>query len=212
MKQETLSKINIPIYDFMKTIRYHKDRMKVLEQGKYILPRLYFITETYKDLPKANKYSMNKDYGEGFTYYEPDELLQVTHDRHMDFYKHILNQVLPSNHFPQRKQYYPIALSFIDLSGSRRNRPTAIKIPHVHSLFIISPKTQKRFDTLIENNFKLDLESPKTRFIKTVDCEEVPWDWKDVQRVVGYSSKFYNSTYSKKYVEEVRSKIFSMHG
>jgi hypothetical protein len=212
MNQEVLSKINIPISDFMKTIKYHKDRMKMLDEGKCILPRLYFITETYKDLPKENKYSMSKKYDEGFTSYDPDELLQITHNRHMDFYKHILNQVLPSNHFPQRKKYYPIALSFIDLSGSRYNRPTAIKIPHVHSLFIISPKTQERFEALKDNNFKLDLESPKTRFIKTIDCEEVPWDWRDVQRVIGYSSKFYNSVHSKKYPEDIGSKIFSMHG
>jgi hypothetical protein len=206
------------IEDFVKSINTNLNIMKnrasqdaVVTQGTTI-PALYFITETFKEVPKSSKQRPDSRFDTAYTYMEPKDLLDITGRWHAKFYKHILNQTVPSNHYPSRKAAYPIAYSFIDLSGSKFNHNSFLKMPHVHSIFIVPPKTLGRFKSLISDEFRIEEKYPKTNNIKTFDCQRIKIDDDDLYRVIEYSSKFYRSSYAKMFSEEIRSNIFTMHG
>lgn len=175
-------------------------------------PGLFFITLTFKDLPQADPQSrMTKDVTKS-PFHDPSRLLQITHDRQSKFYKHVLNQTVPSNHYPSRKKDFPVALSFIDLSGARFHRSNLLKMPHTHSIFIVPPKTLPRFKELVRDDFRISGDLPKTKHIQTFDCQRMPWRQDDLHRVLDYSSKFYRSGYAKTFPEDILSIVFSMFG
>lgn len=206
------------IKGFLQTIQHHKDRMldpaspDAVVSPDTTTPGLFFITETFNDLPNATSNEPLYSHKPAFAYHDKNDLIDLTHKRHAKFYKHILNQSVPSNHFPQRKKLYPVALSFIDLSGSRQHRPNTLKVPHVHSVFVVPPKTLPRFKKLIKDEFRLSPESSKTHHIKSVDCQRMLWDWREIEKVVSYSAKFYLGEYAKSFSEDTKSLIFSIHG
>jgi hypothetical protein len=122
---------------FLSTVNDNINRMRrdasqdaIVSLGT-IEPALYFITETFKDLPRSNSDQLDSKLDAAYVYAEPKDLIKVTSDRHAKFYKHILNQTVPSNHYPSRKKFYPVALSFIDLAGSRHHQSSFLKVPHV---------------------------------------------------------------------------------
>jgi hypothetical protein len=194
--------------NLLETIKYHRQRMINDAIRGFMKPKLYFITETFNDLPR--KESSNQ-VTSSYSYHEPKELLQITHDRHADFYKHILNQTVPSNHYPSRKKFYPVAMSFIDLAGSKHHRSSFLKMPHVHSLFIVPARTEEKFELLIEDQFRRG-DLPKTKHVQTVSCQNVDWRDPDVTNLLSYSSKFYRSDYAKSLPDDIRSLLFTMHG
>lgn len=203
----------------LKTLRFHKKRMMETASADVFVssdtnsPGLFFITETFKDLTDNGKKEKLFRHEAKYQIQQPKDLLSVASQRHHLFYKHILNQTVSSNHFPNRKKDYPIALSFIDLSGARYNHHAFFSMPHVHSLFIVPQKTLGRFNALTAENFRLTPRTPKTESIKTVKCDEIGWDWKEIANVMGYSAKTYLSHAGDKYFpQDVRSLLFTMHG
>jgi hypothetical protein len=203
----------------MKTIRYHKNKMMTEASRDAFVsqdtnsPGLFFITETFTELAEGNRSEPLFRQKARYQIHQPKDLLDIACERHRLFYKHILNQTVPSNHFPSRKKDYPIALSFIDLAGSRFNRPAYFRMPDVHSIFIVPPKTMKRFTALLSDDFRRVPETKKIQSIKTTHWEEVAWDWNEISRVIDYSSKSYRiHSRSHYYPKESQSLFFQMHG
>ena len=208
----------VTIADFIKSINDWINIMKerasqdaVVSQGT-TTPALYFITETFKEVPRSAKQGPDSRFDTAYVYMEPEELLAITGKRHANFYKHILNQTVPSNNYPSRKRDFPIAFSFIDVAGSRINRASFLKMPHVHSIFIVPPKTLDRFKSLISDDFRIGELYPKTKDVQTFKCDRIQINDSELYRVIKYSSKFYRSNYAKSFPEEIRSQFFTMHG
>lgn len=203
---------------FLSTVNENINRMKRdASQDGIVLPgtiepALYFITETFREISRSYNNQLDSKFDTAYVYIEPKDLIKITSDRHAKFYKHILNQTVSSNHYPSRKKLYPVALSFIDLAGSRHHQSSFLKMPHVHSLFIIPPKSLDRFKLLVADNFRISDVYAKTRDVKTIHCERVEVDATRSDKIISYSSKFYRSNYAKILPEEIRSTIFSMHG
>lgn len=207
------------IQQCLETIRFHKNKITshastdAFASTDANVPGLFFITETFKELNDAGREEPLFRKKTSFQIHQPKELLQVAHQRHQLFYKHILNQTVPSNHFPQRRKHFPIALSFIDLPGARQNHHAFFKMPHVHSIFIIPPKALPRFNNLVKEDFRLLPTTEKTKNVLTIDCQEMCWDWKEIKKVTNYSAKSYLSSFGINYFpEDVKSLFFTMSG
>lgn len=207
------------LHQLLKTIRHHKMKMMNTASPDAFVsqdtntPGLFFITETFTELAEGNRSEPLFRRKARYKTQQPNDLLEIAVQRHRLFYKHILNQTVPSNHFQNRKKDYPVALSFIDLAGSKNNHPAYFEMPHAHSIFIVPPKTLPRFNALLSEDFRRFPETKKTESIKTAHFEEVPWDWNEIRRVVDYSSKSYRTlSRSHYYPKDSRSLFFQMHG
>lgn len=203
----------------LKTINFHKNEMmKRASPDAFVspdtkAPGLFYITNTFKELAENERKETLFKQKTAFQIVEPKELLEIAYQRNKMFYKHILNQTVPSNHRQNRKKDYPVALSFVDLAGSKENHHAYFKMPHVHSLFIVPQKTLPRFNSLISADFRLMPKTKKTMSIKTIDCQEMGWDWKDIYTVIDYSAKTYLQCPVRHYYpKEVQSLFFEMHG
>lgn len=203
--------------ELLKTIRHHKNEIirqaspDAVASPDATVPGLFFITDTYLPLSNAGR---NEPLFRQKQYYhidDPTRLLEIAQQNHNRFYKHILNQTVPSNHFPQRKKHYPIALTFFDFAGTKHHQPHFYKMPHAHSLFIVPPKTLPRFLSLIEDGFRLRPETPKTQNIMTADCREMSWDWKEIAKTLDYAAKSYLN-HTNHLSQETRSLFFAMNG
>jgi hypothetical protein len=201
----------------LKTIRHHKNEiMKRASQDAVAspdatVPGLFFITDTFIPLKTPDNNEPLFRQKESYLIGDPTKLLESAHQNHNLFYKHILNQTVPSNHFPQRKKHYPIALSFFDFSGTKNHRPLLHKIPHAHSFFIVPPKTLPRFQSLIADRFRIAPNTPKTQNIMTVDCQEMIWDWREIAETLDYAAKTYLN-YTDHLPKETQSLFFTIHG
>lgn len=200
------------VQDFLNTIKDHRRRMIQEASPGAPKPGIFLLTVTFQDHPQLDPNTRTGKGTKSYQHYEPDQILELIHGYQSKFYHHILNQTVPSNHYPKRKKDYPIALSFIDLSGQKFNRGNFLKIPHTHSLVIVPAKTLPRFQRLIDDGFRLQPRTPKTKPIKTVDCQELPWTKAELSPTLSYSAKFYRSGYAKSFPEDVRSWIFSIYG
>jgi hypothetical protein len=207
------------LQQLLKTVRFHKDEMtKNASKDAFVSPDtnspgLFFITETFRELTEVGRNEPLLRRKARYQIHQPKDLLEIASQRHRLFYKHILNQTVPSNHFPSRKKDYPIALSFIDLAGARQNQHAFFQMPHFHSIVIVPPKTMPRFNVLLSDSFRLIPKTTKTEHIKTARADEVPWDWSEIKNVLSYSAKTYLSDVGSKYFSENdRSLFFQMHG
>jgi hypothetical protein len=203
--------------ELLKTIRHHKNEIMshaspdAVASPDATMPGLFFITDTFIPLANSSRKEPFFRQKQSYRIDDPTKLLESANQNHGLFYKHILNQTVPSNHFPQRKKHYPIALTFFDFAGTKQHQPHFHTIPHAHSFFIVPPKTLPRFKSLIEDGFRLRPETPKTQNIMTTDCREMSWDWKEIAKTVDYAAKAYLN-HTNHLPKEIRSLFFTMNG
>ncbi len=200
------------VNDFSKVILQHRDRMIQEANPDSSKPGLFFATLTFKDHPQLDPDVRMTKGTNSYQHYDPAKIVEVVHGYQSNFYYHLLGKSVPSFHYPKRRKHYPVSLSFMDLKGSKFSRSSFLQIPHTHSVLVVPSKTLPKFEALANDRFGICADRPKTKSIKTIDCQKVAWQEADISRVLDYSSKFYRSGYAQRFPEDVRSLIFSMYG
>lgn len=211
IKDEILTRRKPTTEDFVLAVIDQFKSMNNKKVNTALEPRAFFITVTYNDLKQETKEYLETNDVSKKSFYDLETMLKITNKRQKDFIKHVINQAVPSNHFPSRKKNYPIFYSFIDLSGSRTSRSRFLKMPHTHSLCLVPPKTVPKFELLRMKRFKISHYISKTKHIQTIHCEPVRIDGDNIYRVLDYSSKYYRYCCDKNiFSEDTRSLLFDM--
>lgn len=120
-----------------------------------------------------------------------EQQLQYVIDTVPLVYTHILNKTVKSHKFESRRQLHPLMLSFIDYSGSRENQHNFSQLPHVHSILVVHPEVNSRFQDLRDNGFQLDQGNRNTARITNIDVVDIERTDIDLETVIDYSAKSY---------------------
>ena len=137
---------------------------------------LYLITTHFKD-------PMGKGSVEHHLKYVIDTVPLV--------YSHILHKTVKSHKYKSRRKLHPFMLSFIDYSGSREHQHNFSQLPHVHSILVVHPQVNSRFQELRESSFRFKERNANTALIKSIDAVDIGPTNADLDTVIDYSAKSY---------------------
>ena len=119
------------------------------------------------------------------------------------FYRH-LTSCLMTNY--TRKFYlHPRTFDFIDFPNTKHNRPhtNEPKTPHIHSIFLIHPITQSKFETMMTEEFQEIVTHRDMRSVIQCYAERITDTKDDMTRVVSYASKFLQMRSATSFLNDV---------
>ncbi len=101
----------------------------------------YMFTHTFND----TEYQQSRTYQSSTVLrnYTPSDLWKG-YDR---FHRHMSSKIV-GNSWARKRWLQPIVYAFIDVSGTRYNKPGVIRnvVPGIHAIWCIHPRVQTRFD------------------------------------------------------------------
>lgn len=181
------------VVQFRDTVASHIERLTSDDLTK---PNLYLVTTHFND-PRYNSVEKNLDHVSRST--------QLV-------YNHLLNKTVKSHLRKQNKKYHPFMMTFLDFSGSRYHQPSFSMIPHLHSILVVHPKTEARYQDLVDQDFRLNEGSKNTMNIQTMDSQLINPTDKDLETVIDYSSKAYFYNHIPYVSKEAKANMMILNG
>lgn len=112
---------------------------------------------------------------------------------------------------PKNRKYQPVSLDFVDFPGTKKSYGNTLAAPHVHSILVVHPNTQARFDRLVHSKFLISKENVKTSAIETVDCRPIK-GVDDLSTCINYSMKFYLKAPFQFRDDHIRTQLCDIRG
>lgn len=154
------------------------DRMSVSHpSGGCLKPKLYFLTSVYNETALIECPNKRLDYVEGTQKYLFLRIMGAAVSRYLK----------PKNRYKQ-----PVSIDFFDFPGTRKGGGDTLSLPHVHSVLLIHPETDERFNQARMGDFGIRTRPDLDRRIRSLQCLDIETKG-DLSRIIGYSSKFFRN-------------------
>ncbi|WP_139792970.1 hypothetical protein [Pseudophaeobacter leonis] len=162
-------------------IQQISDRMSISQpNGGYMNPKLYFLTSVYNETSLIMC---------------PNKRLEYVEGRQKCLFMRIMGATVSRYMKPKNRYKQPVSIDFFDFPGTRRGGRDTLSLPHVHSVLLIHPETDEKFNQARTNDFWIINRPDLNRRIRSLKCLNIETK-EDLTRIVGYSSKFFrNPTY-----------------
>lgn len=181
------------------TITSNIKRLKQSTSSSNHDPQAFLVTTHLKEKPIAAKNSVSAN-------------LEYATQNTNRLYNLILNNTVARHTYKSRKKYHPFMMSFIDFSGTREHQANFTQLPHVHSVLVLHPETQSRFQELCDKNFRLNEASKNTQNIRKIDAIEIEQADNAFQKVIDYSAKSYFLNFIPFVAKEEQANMMMLHG
>lgn len=118
------------------------------------------------------------------------------------FYRHMISCLMTN--YTRKFHLHPRTFDFIDFPNTKHNRPhtNEPKTPHIHSIFLIHPETQSKFETMMSEEFSDIVTHRNMRSVIQCYAERITETNEDMTRVVSYSSKFLEKRSAKSLLKD----------
>lgn len=139
----------------------------------------YFVTTSFTPIDA----DLNAKIDHCFTSYEK-------------FYRHLTSRLMTNYTRESKFHLHPITFDFVDFPNTRDNRPhtNEPETPHIHSVFLIHPVTQSKFESLMSQNFSEIVNHDAMSSV--IQCYALPITHK-LPHLVSYASKFVQLSQSR---------------
>lgn len=127
-------------------------------------------------------------------------------------YNHILNNTVRRHKYKSRKKYHPFMMSFIDFAGTRTHKARFTELPHIHSVLVVHPSVNPRFQTLASKGFRILEDFHNTTNIRDIDVVEIEQTDGDIRSVIDYSAKSYLMDYIPNVSKETQANMMILNG
>lgn len=141
-----------------------------------------------------------------------EQQLQFVIDTVPKVYTHILHKTVKQHKYESRRKLHPFMLSFIDYSGSREHQHQFGKLPHVHSLLVVHPEVNARFQDLRDNGFLLKERNDHASRILDIDVVDIGPTDADLDTVIDYSAKSYFLDFIPRVSAETKADMMLING
>lgn len=165
--------------EFVKTINKQiselSDRMSVSHpSGGFLKPKLYFLTSAYNETSIIEC---------------PNKRLEYIEGTQKQLFCRIMAATLSRYATPKNRYKQPVSIDFLDFPGTRKGNGDTLSLPHVHSVLLIHPETDERFNQARKTDFGIRNNPDLDRKVRSLDCQCIETKC-DLKSVIGYSSKF----------------------
>ncbi len=148
----------------------------------------YLITHVYNIRQKYRIRTFNSNIADN---------IQIVWKEHTKSYRHLCS--LLTNHPNRNMHILPKLYSFIDYDGTRYNHYDGYKrssVPHVHSICLVNPQTERKFEALVDSEFAKIVNHPCLPCLQRIHTEKIGDTEHDMQTATGYAAKFFTSAHA----------------
>ena len=116
--------------------------------------------------------------------------IEFCYKSYAKFYRHLTSRLMTN--YTRKFHLHPRTFEFIDFPNTKHNRPhtNEPKTPHIHSVFLIHPDTQSKFEMMMCEEFQEIVTHRDMRSIIQCYAERITDTKDDITRLVSYASKF----------------------